>query len=77
VARSIEDYTDIRQFSDAELTAIMRGRLEAVSVESDEERPSAGEFVRGGIAPRIKRCAKDGLGDVPQQSDATLRREPH
>jgi hypothetical protein len=39
VARSIEDYTDIRQFSDAELTAIMRGRLEVVSVESDEERP--------------------------------------
>jgi hypothetical protein len=39
VARSIEDYTDIRQFSDAELTAIMRGRLKVVSVESDEERP--------------------------------------
>jgi Family of unknown function (DUF5681) len=34
-----DDRSSLREFTDAELTAIMRGRLKAASVESDEERP--------------------------------------
>jgi hypothetical protein len=36
---SADDRTSIDKFSDAELTAILRQRVEIVSVESDEQRP--------------------------------------
>jgi hypothetical protein len=34
-----DDRTDIEEFTDAELTAILRKRVKIVSVEDDEERP--------------------------------------
>jgi hypothetical protein len=34
-----DDRTSIEQFTDAELTAIMRSRLKIVTIENDEERP--------------------------------------
>ena len=34
-----DDRTDIDEFSDAELTAILRQRVKVVPVESDDERP--------------------------------------
>ena len=36
-----DDRTSIEQFSDAELTAIMRRRIGVVQVESDEQRPES------------------------------------
>jgi hypothetical protein len=35
----VDDYRTLDQFSDAELTAILRRRVGVVAVESDEERP--------------------------------------
>ena len=37
-----DDRRDIEQFSDAELSAILRGRVGVVPVESDEERSEPG-----------------------------------
>jgi hypothetical protein len=34
-----DDRTSIEEFTDAELTAIMRSRLKIVTIENDEERP--------------------------------------
>ena len=39
VQTSADDTRTVEEFSDAELTAILRKRLEVVSVESDEQRP--------------------------------------
>jgi hypothetical protein len=39
VDATVDDNRDIQQFSDAELTAILRRRVGVVAVESDEERP--------------------------------------
>ena len=39
VVESTDDRTSIDEFSDAELTAILRQRVKVVPVESDEERP--------------------------------------
>jgi hypothetical protein len=36
-----DDRTSIEQFTDAELTAIMRRRIGVVQVESDEQRPES------------------------------------
>jgi hypothetical protein len=42
VDATVDDNRAIQQFSDAELTAILRRRVGVVSVESDEERPESG-----------------------------------
>jgi hypothetical protein len=42
VDTTVDDHRAIQQFSDAELTAILRRRVGVVSVESDEERPESG-----------------------------------
>jgi hypothetical protein len=39
VVETTDDRDNIDQFSDAELTAILRQRIKVVPVESDEERP--------------------------------------
>ena len=39
VVETIDDRTSIDEFSDAELTALLRQRLKDESVESDEQRP--------------------------------------
>ena len=39
VDATVDDNRDIQQFSDAELTAILRRRVSVVPVEGDEERP--------------------------------------
>jgi hypothetical protein len=39
VVETTDDRDNIEQFSDAELTAILRKRVKVVSVESDEEPP--------------------------------------
>jgi hypothetical protein len=39
VDATVDDNRDIQQFSDDELTAILRRRVGVVPVESDEERP--------------------------------------
>jgi hypothetical protein len=39
VVETADDRDNIDQFSDAELTAILRQRIKVVPVESDEERP--------------------------------------
>ena len=39
VDATIDDRHDIEEFSDAELTAILRHRLRSVPIESDEQRP--------------------------------------
>jgi len=42
---STDEKTDIEQFTDAELTAILRSRLKIVPVETtDEERPEGGSL---------------------------------
>ena len=38
----VDDHRTLHQFSDAELTAILRRRVGAVLAESDEERPESG-----------------------------------
>jgi hypothetical protein len=35
----VDDRRNIEQFSDAELTAILRKRMKVVPIESDEQRP--------------------------------------
>jgi hypothetical protein len=42
VDTTVDDNRIIQQFSDAELTAILRRRVGVVAVESDEERPAGG-----------------------------------
>ena len=42
VDATVEDHRTIHQFSDAELSAILRRRIGIVPVESDEERPEGG-----------------------------------
>src|ERR1700747_550475 len=39
VDATIDDHRTVHEFSDAELTAILRRRVGVVAVESDEERP--------------------------------------
>ena len=39
---TVDDHRTLHQFSDAELTAILRRRIDIVPVESDEERPEGG-----------------------------------
>jgi hypothetical protein len=39
VVETGDDRTDIDEFSDAELTAILRKRVKVVPVDSDEQRP--------------------------------------
>ena len=39
---NVVDNREISEFSDAELSAILRGRVGVVAVESDEERPDRG-----------------------------------
>ena len=41
VDATVDDNRTLHQFSDAELTAILRRRVGVVPVESDEERPGA------------------------------------
>jgi len=38
VEHSVDDRTDIEQFTDAELTALLRSRVKIVPVETEEER---------------------------------------
>ena len=46
VEYSLDDKTDIEQFTDAALTAIMRSRVKIVPVETtDEERPEGRMFL--------------------------------
>jgi hypothetical protein len=42
VDATVDDHRTLQQFSDAELTAILRRRVGVVAVESDEERPEGG-----------------------------------
>ena len=42
VDATVDDNRTLHQFSDAELTAILRRRIDIVPVESDEERPEGG-----------------------------------
>jgi hypothetical protein len=42
VDATVDDNRSIDQFSDAELSAILRGRVGVALVESDEERPAGG-----------------------------------
>ena len=42
VDATVDDNRTLHQFSDAELTAILRRRVGVVPVESDEERPERG-----------------------------------
>jgi hypothetical protein len=42
VDATVDDNRTLDQFSDAELTAILRRRVGVVPVESDEERPAGG-----------------------------------
>src|SRR6516165_6214665 len=42
VDATVDDNRTLHQFSDAELSAILRRRVGVVSVESDEERPLGG-----------------------------------
>ena len=39
VDATVDDHRTVHQFSDAELTTILRRRVGVVAVESDEERP--------------------------------------
>jgi hypothetical protein len=39
VDATVDDHRTVHEFSDAELTAILRRRIGVVPVESDEERP--------------------------------------
>jgi hypothetical protein len=39
VDATVDDHRTVREFSDAELTAILRRRVGVAPVESDEERP--------------------------------------
>jgi hypothetical protein len=39
VDATVDDHRTVHEFSDAELTAMLRRRLGVVAVESDEERP--------------------------------------
>ena len=38
---TVDDHRTVHQFSDAELTAILRRRVGVVAAESDEERPES------------------------------------
>jgi hypothetical protein len=42
VDAAVDDNRTLHQFSDAELSAILRRRVGVVPVESDEERPEGG-----------------------------------
>jgi hypothetical protein len=42
IDHNVVDNREISEFSYAELTAILRGRVGVVPVESDEERPECG-----------------------------------
>ena len=42
VDATVDDHRTLHQFSDAELSAILRKRVGVVPVESDEERPVGG-----------------------------------
>jgi hypothetical protein len=42
VDATVDDHRTLHEFSDAELTAILRRRVGVVPVESDEERPAGG-----------------------------------
>jgi hypothetical protein len=42
VDATVDDHRTLHEFSDAELTAILRRRVGAVLVESEEERPAGG-----------------------------------
>jgi hypothetical protein len=42
VDATVDDYRTVQEFSDAELTAILRRRLGVVPAESDDERPQGG-----------------------------------
>jgi hypothetical protein len=39
VDATVDDHRTVREFSDAELTAMLRRRVDVVPVESEEERP--------------------------------------
>ena len=39
---TVDDHRTVHQFSDAELTAILRRRVGVVPLESEEERPAGG-----------------------------------
>ena len=42
VDATVDDHRTVQEFSDAELSAILRRRVGVVPVESDEERPLGG-----------------------------------
>jgi hypothetical protein len=42
VDATVDDHRTLHEFSDAELTAILRSRVGVVAVESEEERPASG-----------------------------------
>jgi hypothetical protein len=42
IEATVDDNRSFHEFSDAELTAILRRRVGLVPVESDEERPEGG-----------------------------------
>jgi hypothetical protein len=42
VDATVDDHRAVHEFSDAELTAILRRRVGVVAVESEEERPESG-----------------------------------
>jgi hypothetical protein len=42
VDATVDDHRTVHEFSDAELTAILRRRVGVVAVDSDEERPESG-----------------------------------
>ena len=46
VDATVDDNRTLHQFSDAELSAILRKRVGVVPVESDEERPERGALNR-------------------------------
>jgi hypothetical protein len=39
VDATVDDHRTLHEFSDAELTAMLRSRVKLVPIESDEERP--------------------------------------
>ena len=61
VDATVDDRSDIEQFSDAELTAILRKCVKIVPVESDEERPESGAAMttRRPERPKLKRLVLD------------------
>ena len=43
---TVDDHRTVHEFSDAELTAMLRSRVKLVPIESDEERPAGGALNR-------------------------------